>query len=78
MDSRYPIFSTVQMKYIEDNNDISSSGGVDFKKIEDALLRKAGDLWPVMQFVYEYENHFFSFILLQFLNIYIIKSHPKN
>lgn len=26
------------------------------KKIEDALLRQTGDLWPVMQFLYEYEN----------------------
>ena len=26
------------------------------KKIEDALLRQKGDLWPAMQFMYEYEN----------------------
>ena len=26
------------------------------KKIEDALLRQTGDLWPVMQFMFEYEN----------------------
>ena len=44
MDSRYPIFSTVQMKYIEDNNDISSSGEVDFKMIEDALIKFVDDM----------------------------------
>ena len=26
------------------------------KKIEDVLLNKKGDLWPIMQLVYEYEN----------------------
>ena len=26
------------------------------KKIEDALLRNTGELWPVLNFVYEYEN----------------------
>ena len=26
------------------------------KKIEDVLLRQKGDLWPVMQFLFEYEN----------------------
>ena len=26
------------------------------KKIEDALLRRTGELWPVMNFVFEYEN----------------------
>ena len=44
MDSRKPIFSTFQMKYIEDNNDISSSGEIDFKKIVDAILKLADDM----------------------------------
>ncbi len=44
MDSRYPVFNTVQMKYIEDNNDISSSREVDFKRIEDGLLKFADDM----------------------------------
>ena len=44
MDSRYHIFSTVQMKYIEDNNDISSSREVDFKRIEEALIKFADDM----------------------------------
>ncbi|WP_035765928.1 EAL and HDOD domain-containing protein [Butyrivibrio sp. NC2002] len=26
------------------------------KKIEDALLRRTGELWPIMNFVFEYEN----------------------
>ena len=34
----------IVMKYIEDNNDISSSGEIDFKKIEDALLKFADDM----------------------------------
>ena len=44
MDSRYPVFNTVQMKYIEDDNEISSVADVDIKKIEDALLKFADDL----------------------------------
>lgn len=44
MDSKYPVFNTVLMKYIEDNNNISSTADVDIQKIEDALLRFADDV----------------------------------
>ena len=44
MDSRYPVFNTVQMKYIEDNKEISSTADVDIQKIEDALLKFVDDM----------------------------------
>ena len=44
MDSRYPVFNTILMKYIEDNNEISAAADVDIQKIEDALLKFADDV----------------------------------